>query len=171
LISLDHDVIRSLYTEFKRSLPVDRPKYANEFIRRVAIHSHAEEIIVYPALEARLVRGTEAAAHCRQEHLQAKHELYRLDKMNPNQPGFEAQMDRVMETLNHHMEEEEQEIFPQLKRSCWEHEMISLGEQFQRIKDKVPTHPHPWAPDRPPLEVCFHIFFTCDSLFYYANND
>ena len=78
--------------------------------------------------------------------------------MNPHQPGYDAQMDRVMGLLEHHMKAEEEEFLPQLKKSCWETELVSLGDQFKKVEATVPTHPHPWAPDRPPFEKYLGMF-------------
>lgn len=82
-----------------------------------------------------------------------KSALYELDHMHAAQDGFEEQLDRVMTPLLHHMREEEDSILPQLAQSCWERELVELGDRFQSVKSKIPTHPHPYAPNRPPLET------------------
>ena len=88
LIRQDHEIIRKCHQLYKDCDDSrDKQKYANELIRQIAIHATAEEIIVYPALESRLVRGKEVADQSLHDHLKIKHELYRLDKMNVNQPG------------------------------------------------------------------------------------
>ncbi|KAI3636118.1 hypothetical protein MIR68_005999 [Amoeboaphelidium protococcarum] len=154
LIKQDHDKLRSLYQDIKNETNVvEKQKFTNEFIKTLSVHSVAEEMIVYPAFEARLVKGRDTADHSREEHGEIKHELYKLDQMTADQKGFDQQLDRVFEILDKHSKEEEEELLPALARTMYESELTDIGEQFQATKTKVPTHPHPWAPDRPPFET------------------
>ena len=100
-----------------------------------------------------MTKGKAEADHFREDHLQLKHELHRLDKMNINQSEFDTQMERVMSVFLAHVKEEEKVLFQQLRECCWEGELFSLGEQFESTRNKVPTHPHPYAPDKPPMET------------------
>jgi hypothetical protein len=93
------------------------------------------------------------ADNSRAEHDEVKNALYELDHMHVAQDDFDQQLDRVMAPLMQHMAEEEQSILPQLAQSCWERELVELGDQFQSVKSKLPTHPHPYAPNRPPMET------------------
>lgn len=72
--------------------------------------------------------------------------------MHVNQEDFDQQLENVMKPLLQHMEDEEKRLLPQLVRNCWERELVELGEKFDGIKNKLPTHPHPSAPNRPPME-------------------
>ena len=153
LIKRDHEYIRSMYDKAKQATGSDKQVYANEFIRALSVHSTAEEIVVYPAFEARLVSGRNAADHSRHEHLEIKYALHDLDRMNAQDARFDEQLDRVMSLVDRHMKQEENEFLPSLARSCYDTELEQLGNQFERIKPTLPTHPHPWAPDRGPLEV------------------
>ena len=87
LIKTDHENVRQIYKLYQQepsriycdiSLiiicldPREKQKYANELIRQLALHSHAEEIIVYPVFEERLRDGKLKANHSRHEHWQLK---------------------------------------------------------------------------------------------------
>ena len=154
MIVHDHNIIRACSQSYKSAVPNEKQKFANELIRQIAIHSAAEEIAVYPVIESRLVRGQFAADHAREEHSEVKFALHQLDKMKyAKNPGFDDQVDQVMNVLIHHMKDEEEVLLPQLRQSCWEKELVDICDQYTALKGKVPTHPHPYAPDRPPLET------------------
>lgn len=86
---------------------IEKQKYANELIKSIAVHSVAEEIVVYPVLQSRLAHGQETASQSRQEHLEVKQALYELDHMQVHDPGFDTKLDRTMSLLKEHMQHEE----------------------------------------------------------------
>ena len=158
-IKQDHDYIRRMHQSYQREQdPDEKQKFANELIRAISVHSVAEEIVVYPFLEARLDKGSQTADHSREEHLGVKKELYALDHMSVTDSGYESRLARTMKMLYSHMEEEENEILPKLKQAAWERELCELTDKFQSTKSMVPTHPHPSAPDKPPAETIVGMF-------------
>jgi hypothetical protein len=56
----------------------------------------------------------------------------------------------LIENVRHHVEEEEQELFPQVKELFDRRRLDELGEAMAKAKKTVPTHPHPRSPDEPP---------------------
>ena len=132
----------------------DKRKFVNEFIRSIAVHSVAEEIVMYPAYRSKLDHGKETAAHSRDEHQQVKIELAHLDRVKTSHgPDVDGLAAKVMNLLEKHMQEEEQVLLPALVESCQETEVKRMANYYVDTKGRVPTHPHPWAPDSPPLET------------------
>ena len=82
-----------------------------------------------------------------------KEQLYHLDKMNVYDADFDTTVRQVMAKLLQHIRHEEEEILPALCRASTPQDLRKWGENFLYLRKQVPTHPHPWAPDRPPLEV------------------
>lgn len=140
-IAADHAHIRNVHAQYKSASESGNQdlklRYINEFIRCVAVHAVAEEIVVYPAIEARLVRGRDTRQHALDEHATVKKLLHAVDRMPMGGRGdtkenaqFEATVDRCMEELEHHMAEEEELVLPQLRRNCWETELVQLNNQY-----------------------------------------
>jgi hypothetical protein len=48
------------------------------------------------------------------------------------------------------VEEEESELFPELRKSMKRKELEELAQALEKAKQAAPTHPHPRAPDTPP---------------------
>lgn len=150
LITKDHQYIKDVYNAIIGAADKrQKRQYINEFIRSLTVHTTAEEIVLYPAIEARLVNGMQSSNEARNEHQLMKNLLYRLDRMKINDPSMDQLLEEIVKLKAQHMEKEENELLPALSKSCYEMELRQLGEQFQRSKRQVPTHPHPWAPNKP----------------------
>src|SRR4028118_1988126 len=70
--------------------------------------------------------------------------------MKPDHERFKAKMSVLMESVRHHVKEEESELFPQVRKEIRRKELAELGEALEKAKKTAPTKPHPRAPDTPP---------------------
>lgn len=55
------------------------------------------------------------------------------------------------------MNHEEQEWLPRFEAVATPEELVELGRKFQSATIHVPTRPHPWAPNKPPLNFAANI--------------
>ena len=104
-------------------------------------------------MEARLAEGGAIADHNRYDHAVLKRELYELDTMSVSDPTYDTRLARLMYDLRAHVRDEEELQLPRLIRACRRDELEMVGRHFLAMKQQSPTHPHPWAPDRPPMET------------------
>jgi hypothetical protein len=58
-----------------------------------------------------------------------------------------------MESVRHHVEEEEHEMFPRVRKKLSRAQLLELGDLIERAKKVAPTRPHPKAPDEPPANA------------------
>ena len=72
-----------------------------------------EETVVYPAMEP--VTGKEAVEEGNTEHELARDGIAQMIDLAPDEPGFGAALAAVKAGISHHVEEEENEIFPKLR--------------------------------------------------------
>ncbi len=70
--------------------------------------------------------------------------------MDPEAERFIPKMTVLMESVRHHVEEEEDELFPEVREALTRKQLAELGEAMEEAKKTVPTRPHPRAPDTPP---------------------
>ncbi|CAI2180813.1 6266_t:CDS:2, partial [Funneliformis geosporum] len=150
----DHSVIKSLWKRFQEEKSDnERQKIANTILREVSIHSATEEIIVYPLVEKHLAEGKDTADHNRNEHLQIKKDLYKLDSMKIGDEGYNELLKKVMDEFYEHSTKEETDLFPQLTKAIGSDELQKLASDFEKTRHTVPTRAHPFAPDKPPKET------------------
>ncbi|CAG8693972.1 4400_t:CDS:2, partial [Acaulospora morrowiae] len=150
----DHKIINKLWTRYEsESDNNERQKIANTIIREISVHSVCEEINFYPLLEKHLQNGSEMADHSRDEHLQVKKDLAKLDSMKITDEGYTLLIKKVMNELMSHIEEEEKDILPKFKENVSAEILNDGGEKYVSTRKVAPTHPHPHAPDKPPAET------------------
>ena len=76
--------------------------------------------------------------------------MKRLEKLQPEDPTFAAELTTLMEEIREHVAEEEQEMFPHMRQVFTEAELVEIGSKVEAVKKIAPTRPHPTAPDQPP---------------------
>lgn len=59
----------------------------------------------------------------------------------------------LIENVRHHVEEEECELFPAVREVLKRKALGELGDDMEKAKGVVATHPHPHAPDTPPANI------------------
>ncbi len=152
LVIRDHTVAKSIYEKFCACINKDEAvKWRNQLVYEIAVHSLAEEIILYPVIKSDLPNGEFLYNQSIQEHRQLKDDLYKAQNLDPSNLEFRSRVKIVMEDLIKHIEKEEKEILPLLDKHVPMNRRIELGGQFERRKLIVPTKPHPSAPDEPSI--------------------
>ena len=70
--------------------------------------------------------------------------------MSPEAERYDAKVTVLIESVRHHVEEEEQDMFPRVRKALSREQLSELGDLIERAKKVAPTRPHPKAPDEPP---------------------
>src|SRR5690606_5363359 len=73
-----------------------------------------------------------------------------LDDMDPKDERFTAKMTVLIENVRHHVDEEEDELFPKVREQLGRKDLGELGDAMEAARRIAPTHPHPRQPDTPP---------------------
>jgi hemerythrin superfamily protein len=152
VITQDHREVEAVFQELESGAgtPEHRRNLADHVIAELVRHSVAEEEYMYPAARDALEGGDELADHELEEHAEAEKLMKKLDGLDPTDPRFDELLGTLMSEIRHHIEEEESDLLPQLQAACSEEQLRDLGAKVVRAKAMAPTHPHPYAPDKPP---------------------
>ena len=108
-------------------------------------HSVAEEVLVYPQVESKV--SAEEAEHARKEHAEAEETLHRMEKLDPDDAAFDAELDTLIREIREHVAEEEGEMFAHMRQVMDPGELRSLGGRVEAFKKVAPTRPHPNVPN------------------------
>lgn len=143
LLRKQHAEVKALFGKFKSAKADDQRRELFEQIAdALAAHCVIEEKLFYPSvyvgpLQDQLHEAVE-------EHLAAKRVIADLLDLEPEDEQFDAKMTVLQEEIEHHVKEEEGELFPQVKKSFAAAELDALGEQmealFGEIKDTEPRN-------------------------------
>jgi hemerythrin-like domain-containing protein len=132
LLKKDHRDASAMLTALAGSKPGARRRSTVEkLVGALELHMHIEEGDVYP-LVAELV-SEEEAEEATVEHRLVRDGLANLQKL-VDEPGFGAALAMLTAGIKHHVKEEEQEIFPELKRRLDRQQLSTLGDEIVDAK-------------------------------------
>jgi hemerythrin superfamily protein len=151
LLKQDHKAVEKLFKQFeKTTAPAEQRKLAQRIVKELSVHAAIEEMLFYPAIRERVPDVEDTVLESLEEHYIVKWVLNELEDMKPDHERFKAKMTVMIESVRHHVEEEESELFPEVRKVIKRKELTELGEALEKAKKTAPTRPHPRAPDTPP---------------------
>lgn len=156
LLKNDHRAVEGLFKRFEQAgdrAHKTKRKLVDQVIKELSVHAAIEEQVFYPATREYVESAKDDVLESLEEHHIVKWTLSELEGMDPKDERFEAKVTVLMESVRHHVKEEEQDMFPKVRKAMSRSALADLGEQMQRAKATAPTRPHPRTPDEPPGNV------------------
>lgn len=136
MIMNDHRVMEALFERLKDPNS-DRRALLTEVAARLSAHSWAEEEKVYPAL-LKADPGEEGQVyHGVEEHHEATDLLHKLLVTDPASQQFDTVLKQFVDAVQHHVEEEESEILPDLAAKVDAARLEKLGEAFEQRRLEI----------------------------------
>ncbi|GAA2670528.1 hemerythrin domain-containing protein [Nonomuraea recticatena] len=149
----DHREVEQMFTELEQ-MSEGAGEQAKTLAEKVVIelvrHAVAEEEYLYPTVREHVPDGGQLADQELAEHAEAEQTMKTLERLEPSDPEFWPTLRQLMEQIRHHIEGEENNLFPRLRQACPEEQLVELAGKVQQAKKMAPTRPHPAAPDTPP---------------------
>lgn len=137
LIEADHRKAEQLMTELENTKDSKKTQSLfKEIYKELTLHAKAEELVFYPAMEE-YDETEEYIEEAEQEHDSVKVLLEEMKKLQPGDAEFQAKFEALKEAVNHHVEEEESEIFEVVRECMEEDELKELGQEFQAAKTRL----------------------------------
>jgi hemerythrin superfamily protein len=155
LLEQQHQEVKDLFKRFVAAkADSEKQELFDQIADDFAAHGAIEEKIFYPAVYVGDLK--EKLQEAVEEHLAAKRVAADLLDMEPSDDQFDAKMKVLQELIEHHVEEEEGELFPLVRQSFARLELDALGEQmeqmFEQLKQDEPREQLPSETDHaPPL--------------------
>jgi hemerythrin-like domain-containing protein len=139
LLIADHEKVKDILGQLSESTDraiKKRTELLDKLEMEITIHTRLEEEILYPAFKA--AGGKEQE----EMYYEAKEEHRTVDSLvlpdlkttDPSKPEFAGRVKVVKELLEHHIKEEESEMFPQAKKLLGKARLDELGEQMLAMK-------------------------------------
>lgn len=134
LLKQDHKTVKKLFKQLESSRPSKaREKGLQQLQQEIALHTEVEENIVYPRLrEEKKLRETINEAY--EEHHMATMLLDELMQTPIEDERWDAKLSVLKEMIEHHVQEEEKELFPKASKALGKEEAKSLGKQVEEAK-------------------------------------
>ncbi|WP_085731276.1 MULTISPECIES: hemerythrin domain-containing protein [unclassified Pseudomonas] len=142
LLKADHEKVKGILSQLSESTDralKKRVELLDKLEMEITIHTQLEEQILYPAFkEAGGKEEDEMYYEAKEEHRTVDSlVLPDLKSTDPSTPEFAGRVKVVKELLEHHIEEEETEMFPKAKKLLGKAKLDELGEQMEVMKTSL----------------------------------
>ncbi|WP_405914638.1 hemerythrin domain-containing protein [Streptomyces sp. NBC_00728] len=144
LLKEDHKRVEKLFKRFEKAGPnahAEKRKIADQVIEELTTHTWIEEEIFYPAAREAAPDTKDHVLESVEEHHVVLWMLSELKGLDAADERFDAKMTVLMENVRHHVEEEEQEWFPDVRKTMGRNRLTELGEQMESAKKEAPSEP------------------------------
>src|SRR5688572_16236824 len=153
LLRNDHKTVEQLFKRFEKAgdrAYAEKREIVDRIIEELSVHAAVEEQIFYPVTRATVPKTEDIALESLEEHHIVKWVLDELDSLPAKHERFDAKVTVLIENVRHHVEEEEQDYFPKVRKELDREALDAMGKAMASAKKVAPTHPHPRSPDTPP---------------------
>lgn len=122
MLTKDHDEVDEMLGEYKKLMDYEAPAskrkaLATKICAALSMHAELEEKIFYPAARSELEEDSkEIMDHAEVEHATLKVLIERIEGAKGDDPHFDAYVHVLGEYVKHHVEEEEDEMFSELRK-------------------------------------------------------
>jgi hypothetical protein len=135
LLEEQHREVRALFKRLEgESSAVEQRKLFDDITRNLVAHDAIERELFYPECEAKLGMD-DILGEALVEHGVVEFCLFEADEAKPEQ--FKYKCTVLREMLDHHIDEEEDELFPKVEKALGDERLVSLGQEMQARFEKV----------------------------------
>jgi hypothetical protein len=138
LLKADHRKVEKLFSELESARGQAKMRVFEQIKTELELHTHIEETIFYPALEEPK-QTHDLTLEAYEEHDVVKKLLSELSRANKVSEEWEAKAKVLQENVEHHVEEEENELFKKADAALSEEQIETLGEQMASEKERMQT--------------------------------
>ncbi len=135
LLKMQHEEAKKLFTEIEAAEDEKKEELFEQLADALAVHATIEEKHFYPATKN--ARTEELLQEAVEEHLGIKRLIADLLEMSPEDAQFDAKVKVLKEQVEHHVEEEEGELFPKVRKMFREDELDDLAVVMQDMADDL----------------------------------
>ncbi len=136
LLTDDHNTVKKMFKEFEKLCKKDdtegKEALATHICQALTVHAQLEEEIFYPVVRE-AIDDDDLMNEAVVEHTSAKDLIAQIQSMRASDPMYDAVVTVLGEYINHHVEEEQNEIFPKARKAKVDLEEIGI-EMAERKK-------------------------------------
>ena len=145
LLTADHNRVRGLFAQFREAHEGNDTKalveVATKIIEDLEVHMVIEEEIFYPAAHDATKELGEDVDEGIQEHHVVRVLKGELGELEAGSDEWVAKMTVLIENVEHHMGEEEDEWFPKVREGLGRKQLGELGDRMVQMRKDAPRSP------------------------------
>jgi len=144
LLKADHKKVKELFGQVEDTserAKVQLQRLGDEICQELTVHTQIEEQIFYPAIKERVERGhkeeKDQVLEAYEEHAAAKKVIEDIQAVDASDESYKPKLTTLSELIDHHVKEEEKEMFPSVKGLFDEDELLELGTRMAELKAQL----------------------------------
>ncbi|MES2351625.1 MAG: hemerythrin domain-containing protein [Pseudomonadota bacterium] len=138
LLTEDHEHVKSLFEQYEElgdRAHASKQKLAVQICTELTKHATAEDEIFYPAVREANKENEDIIDEAVVEHAAAKDLIAQILSMEEGDELFDAKIKVLSEQIEHHVQEEESEMFPKARKAKLD--LMALGQAIARRKEEI----------------------------------
>jgi hemerythrin-like domain-containing protein len=138
LLTKDHREVAEMFEQFEQlsdRAKASKKRLVDQITTALKLHTQIEEEIFYPAVREASDALGDSVDEAVVEHAAAKDLIAQLEEMDPDDELYDAKVKVLSEQIEHHVEEEEKEMFPKVKKLGLD--LAALGQDMAARKDEL----------------------------------
>jgi hemerythrin superfamily protein len=138
MLTAEHREVSELFEQYEKltdRAKVSKKKLADQICNALIAHTTIEEEIFYPAVREAVKDSGDVVDEAVVEHAAAKDLIAQIQEMDPDDELYDAKVKVLSEQIEHHVQEEEKEMFPKAKQSGMDLE--ALGQEMAGRKQEL----------------------------------
>jgi len=136
MLESQHREVEDLFAKLGKADRGDRKqKLFAQIADKLAVHASIEEEAFYPAVKAK--RTEDILLESLEEHLGIKRVLADLIDLDASDETFDAKTKVLQEQVEHHVGEEEDDLFPKVKKIFEEETLIAIAQQMAQLQEEL----------------------------------
>ena len=141
LLTADHNRVRGLFARFQTAEEekdtATMMDLAAKIIVELEVHTTIEEEIFYPEIKGANEEIKDVVDEGVEEHHVAKTLIEEVKGLTPEDDAWAAKMKVLIESVEHHAEEEEQEMFPEVRKALDKASLEDMGVRLEARKAQL----------------------------------
>jgi hemerythrin superfamily protein len=144
LLKNDHKEIRRLFAQFEKAgdnAEATKGAVVKKIIELLTVHTYIENEVMYPEVRKLLPDLEDDILESYEEHHVADVLVSELMMLGPDDERFDAKTTVLIESVRHHIEEEEDDWFPKVRAGLGRKQLQELGAKMEQKRQKAPRNP------------------------------
>lgn len=144
LLKSDHQAVEKLFSQYEKLSDASADQKRNiidQIIELMSIHAFLEEQYFYPVVKAELEASKHLVLESLEEHGMVKILLSDISNTSPDDERYDAKVKVLMDAVRHHVQEEEDEMFPQVNTALGRKRLEEIGDQLEENRASAPRTP------------------------------
>ena len=144
LLKNDHKDVKKLFRQFEKAgenATATKGAIVRKIIEMLTIHTYLENEVMYPRVRALLPDLEDDILESYEEHHVADVLVMELSAMSASDERFTAKTTVLIENVTHHIKEEEDDWFPEVRKGLGRKQLQEIGAEMVKARKTAPRKP------------------------------